>query len=548
MDAESPLVVSKSRGAFFTPRPIAEFLASWAIHSRGDRILEPSCGDAIFLLAAAHEKAKLDGRGRGDLVGVELHPPSVLEARTRLSEIGAAAEIVTGDFFDYSTDQPFDVVLGNPPFVRYQTFVGEGRLKGIAAALRQGVRLNRLASAWAAFLIHACSFLKPDGRMGLVLPAELLAVNYAATVRSYLMSRFASLKIVTFEEHVFPGVQEEVVLLLASGVGQTEKFDLLQARNLNDLKGALGKRWSYFKPEKVDEKWTYAFIPEDVLSLYRGTGSNRSVERLSSWGHAYLGAVTGANAFFLLSESEATSRSLDRRDLARILPPGSAHLKGLELSITAWNSLRKAGHKVFLFSPAFSQLSAAASNYVSHGESEKTEEAYKCRVRRPWWRVPLVERPDLFISYMTNDGVRLVTNSANLEVTNSHYGFRFVRGRKSIGAKLLPIAALNSLTLLGSEMEGRSYGGGLLKIEPREVERLPLPSLSLVADAASDLDAVLPQVATSLRREKMAAVCKSVDDILLRNGMGLSQADVRDLRDARRALFERRTGRSKRLK
>jgi adenine-specific DNA-methyltransferase len=87
-----------------------------------------------------------------------------------------------------------------------------------------------------------------------------------------------------------------------------------------------------------------------------------------------------------------------------------------------------------------------------------------------------------------------------------------------------------------------------LKIEPREVERLPLPSLSLVADAANDLEAILPQVATKLRREKLASVCQPVDDILLRNGMGLTPAEIRDLRSAKHALFERRLARNRRNK
>src|SRR6185295_18716215 len=103
----------------------------------------------------------------------------------------------------------------------YQSFTGLSRAKALAAALSQGVRLGGLASSWAAFVIHAASFLKPDGRLGLVLPAELLSVNYAAPIRSYLMRRFASVRLVVFEELVFPDVLEEVVLLLAEGEGPT---------------------------------------------------------------------------------------------------------------------------------------------------------------------------------------------------------------------------------------------------------------------------------------------------------------------------------------
>ena len=439
----------------------------------------------------------------------------------------------------------FDLVIGNPPFIRYQTFTGDDRLKAIAAALRQGIRLNKLASAWAPFLIHACSFLKPEGRLGFVLPAELLSVNYAGTVRAYLMQKFSSLKIVTFEESVFPGVQEEIVVLLASGAGTTNKFELLQARNLSDLGNALGRRWPSFQPTKEGEKWTNAFIPEDVLALYRSIAQRKAFTRLGDWGRAYLGCVTGANGFFLLSAEDARVNGLRLADLTKICPPGSRHLRGVELTGKAWEHLRDQGEKVFVFNPASSTPASRAASYIASGQVAKVDRAYKCRVRRPWWRVPLVDSPSLFITYMNQEGVRLISNSAKVHITNSHYGLALNPDLKKLGSTMLPLGALNSLTLLASELEGRSYGG-LLKIEPREVERLPVPSPEVLGDAGSELEMLRPQLASSLRQEKMDAVCVPVDEILLRNGLGLSVPEIRDIRRVRRALFERRRMRSKR--
>ncbi len=79
-------------------------------------------------------------------------------------------------------------MIGNPPFVRYQDFSGEARVRSRAAALRAGVPLTNLASSWAAFAVHSALFPRPGGRMGLVLPAELLSVNYAAEVRRFLLA------------------------------------------------------------------------------------------------------------------------------------------------------------------------------------------------------------------------------------------------------------------------------------------------------------------------------------------------------------------------
>ncbi len=80
-------------------------------------------------------------------------------------------------------------------------------------------------------MVHATSFLRTGGRLALVLPAELLSVNYAAPVRRFLLDHFAEVRVVLFEERVFPGVIEEVVLLLAEGQGPCDHFDLFQVAN-----------------------------------------------------------------------------------------------------------------------------------------------------------------------------------------------------------------------------------------------------------------------------------------------------------------------------
>lgn len=154
------------------------------------------------------------------LHGVEIHAASATAANAKLATHGALAQIAIGDFFDQGPPPAkYDAVIGNPPYVRYQQFSGDARAKSLQAALAQGVRLTGLASSWAAFTIHASHFLKEDGRLGLVLPAELLTVNYASQVRRFLLDRFAKVRLVLFEELVFPDVLEEVVLLLAEGSG-----------------------------------------------------------------------------------------------------------------------------------------------------------------------------------------------------------------------------------------------------------------------------------------------------------------------------------------
>ena len=163
------LEARKARGAFFTPPEIASLLAEWAMRSASDRVLEPSCGEAIFLTSAVARTRALGGvADQSRLVGVDIHPEAVDAARSALAEINADAQLCVSDFFDFKSVERFDAVIGNPPYVRYQAFAALARAKGREAALAQGVRLPGLASSWAAFTVHSASFLKPEGRLALV--------------------------------------------------------------------------------------------------------------------------------------------------------------------------------------------------------------------------------------------------------------------------------------------------------------------------------------------------------------------------------------------
>jgi adenine-specific DNA-methyltransferase len=257
----------KARGAFFTPVELCDYLCRWAIRHAADRVLEPSCGEAAFLLAAARRLDQLGAPADPrQLVGVELHPDSALAARELVAAVGRPTTVTVGDFFAEPGERRFDAVVGNPPYVRYQGFTGADRVASRRAALRGGVGLTALASSWAAFTVHAAEFLRPGGRLGLVLPAELLTVNYAAEVRRYLMARFGRVRLVVFTERVFPGVLEEVVLLLAEdalAAGGTDHCELHQVATAADLgverAGDFSTRHRW-RPGEAGRKWTPALL------------------------------------------------------------------------------------------------------------------------------------------------------------------------------------------------------------------------------------------------------------------------------------------------
>lgn len=535
----------KARGAFFTPPPVAEYVTRWAVRESTDAVLEPSCGEAAFLVAAHHQQDALDPdhlQRRGELAGVELHGASARAAEELLGTVGAAASIRVGDFFGVDPRPAYDAVIGNPPYVRYQEFSGASRAASRRAALRAGVALTALASSWAAFTVHSALFLKPGGRLGLVLPAELLSVNYAAQVREFLMRRFGRVRLVLFTERVFPGVLEEVVLLLAEGEGGTNHCELLQVHSADDLADLDAGTRTTWTPVSVGGKWTSALLPPTAAGPYAAAVSDTRFTTLHTWGETTLGMVTGANRYFALSPQEAARLGIPDAELLPLSPPGSRHLRGLSFTSPMRAALGEAGAATLLFRPA-ADPSAAARRYIATGEADQVDQAYKCRVRSPWWRVPYLAPADLLLTYMNADTPRLTTNTARVHHLNSVHGVYLHPAHRAAGQRFLPLASLNSVTLLGAEIVGRAYGGGMLKIEPREADDLPMPAPAHVAAVRDQLAAARDRVAARLREGRLLDAVRIIDRVVLVDGMGMAADDVAELEQAHALLMARRRAR-----
>ncbi len=529
----------KARGAFFTPAEITRYLTRWAVRCAEERILEPSAGDAAFLIEATHRLQEF-GSAAPQVDGVEIHPASAAAARRRVAAAGGSAHIRTADFFDITPRPEYTAVIGNPPYIRYQDFRGPARAQSRRAALQAGVALSGLASSWAAFTVHSALFLRPGGRMALVLPAELLSVNYAAAVRRFLFDRFAHVELVMFDEQVFPEAEADILLLLADGFDQGPSGHAVihRARNTASLTSELVQRnWS---PRDPADKWVSGLIGNASVDAVHALHTAGRFAHLELWGDTTLGMVTGNNAFFALSPQRVGELGLHRSDLLPLSPPGSAHLRGLTLTADQLAQLGEQGKSTQLFRPA-GRLSAAAQRYLDAGHAAGVHLAYKCRVRKPWYLVPLVAPADLLLTCMNADTPRLVTNRAKAHHLNSVHGVYLRDGLAALGRDLLPLAALNSVTLLHAEMTGRSYGGGILKIEPREADRWLVPAPELIVARAPQLRAARRRTATLLRNGRLLDAVHLVDEAL-----GL--ADLESIRAARYSLATRRAVRSRRAR
>lgn len=534
--------VQKAFGAFYTPQNVAEFLTAWALREASDTVLDPSAGEGVFLLAARNRLLELGGNPE-QVRGIELSHATHRQTRIMLGALDPRPKLSRSDFFDHtnSTFGSVKAIVGNPPFIRYQRFTGEDRKKALERASEAGVKLSELSSSWAPFLVHATTFIETGGRMAVVAPAELAHAAYAQPVVRFLCESFANVKLLVFARRLFPDLSEDTVLLLAEGRGLP--FSELTLHQLHDA-AALGLATNLTLDRDSGQStsaWTSGvarlveyFLPPASRQLYRELASHNQVVRLGQVAEVGIGYVTGNNDFFHLSAEDVERWQIPTAYLRKSVR-NARDVEGRLFTNRDWKALHARGDRNLLLhiEATDTALDENVAAYVRTGIRSGVSSAYKCRHRTPWYSVPHVYTGDAFLSYMSGQRPKLFLNRAKAVAPNTLHVVRRRPNTKTSGADL--VAAWNSpLTALSCEIEGHGMGGGMLKLEPREAARVLFPLLPDSKHLVQELD--------QLARDGEVEALESRVDRLSSQVLGLSQADVRRLRDAATLLRNRRTG------
>jgi adenine-specific DNA-methyltransferase len=549
----------KLRGGYYTPRPLADFLADWAITNPNCEVLEPSCGDGEFIRSSIRRLRDL-GCKQADIpqqiTAIEFLKEEAAKAIGKFTEEGlelSKDSVVISDFFKHcqahllgssffglpiTSAKRFDVVLGNPPFIRYQNFPEEQRTLAFNIMKGAGLNPNRLTNAWVPFLIASSLLLKENGRLAMVIPAELFQVGYAAETRRFLSDFFTKISIVTFKRLVFDDIQQEVVLLLAEvNNGKRSGVRTIELDDINSLPrfDPSMVQESELKPmDHSTEKWIQYFLSTDEILLLRKIRKNDGIVLARDLYEVDVGVVTGDNHFFVMTEEEVKEHELE--DYVKPIVSRSNHLKGTILSKDDWASNLQRGYSSYLFLPPdleLSELPSPVRKYIEFGEEKKVNKGYKTGIRTRWYIVPSVWVPDAFMLRQVNEYPRLIQNDVGATCTDTIHRVAF---HSEVESGTVMATFLNSLTFAFSEVMGRSYGGGVMTFEPIESENLPLPKHEHYTLDNREINRIL-------REEGITAVLDINDSELLREGMGLSPGECESLRNIWIKLKNRRNGR-----
>ena len=271
--------MGKAFGHVNTPKELATLLSKWAIRSPNDLVLDLGVGEGVFVFAAFNQLLDLGAErknAQNQIFGSDIRLDAIKRLNNEALEEGLEfPKISHSDFFDYKFPN-IDVLIGNPPYIRRSQMQNAqvNHFRQSVLTVNDSIdedKLSQLTDLYIYFLLYAFPFVKPEGRVAVVVADSWLNVRYGQVLKKYFMDSFEINHLISFDRRIFYEAQVKPLLLLATKKTKEQRNKLIAfSRILNGLQVNELNLQSIQNGKKV----------EDVATIYI---SSKSLEESSPW-------------------------------------------------------------------------------------------------------------------------------------------------------------------------------------------------------------------------------------------------------------------------
>jgi adenine-specific DNA-methyltransferase len=438
----------KRNGIYYTPQVLAEYLAAPLISKDEQTILDPAYGEGALLLAAEKIfQEKNIGKA------IHLHGCDTKPVNGLLKHL-PEANLLKNDFFDYPIERKFQTILMNPPYVRHhlQNEKEINRYRLLHEELRI---LNNSSDLWALFLVKAVSHLQENGNIGAILPWAFLQADYSQPLRKWLADNFGTIDVLALSDKYFEDADERIVIIWLKQYGQENRsINIAGSSNIRSkieyskisLKSWLANRVSYNGGNAADE----------ILTRYQ---SEYKFSKFSDYADVKIGVVTGAVDYFILPRAEAKKYDIPNQRLIPIITVSDEFPKYIlegKKNLRLLVALKEKDHLKF-------------KRFIRLGINEEYNLRAHSTRREPWYAVEVGVVPDAFFHYRISKIPYLLPNHEGVQCTNTFHRIYF-NGLTPSEKKWIYVSMLSSPAQLSIEINSKTYGRGILKIEPKSLK------------------------------------------------------------------------------
>ena len=456
-------------GQTYTPHPIIEAMLRWASdHGTPTRVVDPGAGSGRYLLAAGSRFPE------AELHGSDVDPLATLMLRANLAAAGLAgrARIHLGDYRALALPEAEGPTLfiGNPPYVRHHQIAPEWKAWLLQTARRHGLHASALAGLHVHFFLATAEYGRRGDFGAFITSSEWLDVNYGALVRRLLLDELGgqSLHVLAPEAQPFSDATTTGAITCFRIGDTVPAMKVRRVESVSDL-GRLAKGRSVSR-QRLAETNRWSVLTHVTPALPEG-----HVE-LGELCRVHRGTVTGANAVWVRRDAH-----LDLPE--RVLFPSitrARELFGAGARLGSLDALRRVVDLPVDLDVFDAAERRQIDRFLREARARGVPEGYIASNRRAWWSVGLRAAAPILATYMARRPPAFVRNDAGARHINIAHG---LYPREEMTDAVLDRLA-DHLRAAVTLAQGRTYAGGLVKFEPREMERIPVPGPDMLTEGA----------------------------------------------------------------
>lgn len=475
LDSGKGLAERNKMGQFSTPYPLACQICEYIKSYTGDKIesfLEPSIGTGVFY-SSLSEITRIQRSVGYEVDAYYFNPSKKLWG-------DYAIELINQNFLYAIPTEKFSLIIANPPYSRHHHIPKQVKSQ-LATKLKElyNIKISSLAGLHIYFIILSTQWLKDGGYSCWLVPTEIFSVNYGIELKKFLLNNVDLISIHSYDNldiQFSDALVSSTVLVFRKGRNRGESVKFSWGNDINDPDTSIFISKSHLNPM---DKWNRD-------SLLNKSGDKENELTIGSFFDVKRGIATGDNKFFIIDETERERLNIPRSVLSQMIPPPRKLENNIYKTDTEQSNnlyLITCREPIDIIRTKYTGL----YNYLVNGEREGVDLKANCRNRSPWYGLEKRAAAPILVSYMGRDKdssilpIRFILNQAKAIATNSYLCLypkdEYKHNFKSMEICKMVWHILSSIPKSVLLSHCRSYGGGLLKWEPKELESIPCPDL-----------------------------------------------------------------------
>ena len=479
LDAQKSQKERNKMGQFSTPYPLAIEIMQYIrklVNTDDVSFIEPSIGTGVFYSAYQ----KVFENSLQQTLGFEIDPHYFYPTQDFWKDF--PIELRCSDFLSQKPDRNFDILVANPPYVRHHHIDSTTKTNLQKNVLKEtGIKISGLAGLYCYFMMLSSAWLKDGGISCWLIPCEFMTVNYGEAIKRYLLQNVDLIHIHRFKEEDLQFRDA----LVSSCIVVFRKSKPMKPQIKFSFGGSINK------PESTILINREQLMPETKWNIYftQNAQFEKPSSTLGDFFTVKRGIATGDNDFFILNKETINKYNIPQ-DFLRPILPSPRYIKGNRINNE--NGIPLVKNQLFLFScnlpeNILKEKYPKVWDYIQTGYERGVQKGYICSRRSPWYSCEEREPATFVIPYMgrgdTNNRMfRFILNTSNAVTTNVYLLLypkpQYIRCMKNEKILNEIWEELNTIPIETLTQNGRSYGGGLHKMEPKELMRTPVKGIA----------------------------------------------------------------------